>query len=96
MNAVESIGISPRKILALVVYFAAKASSGKIPTEQQFIHELVHELKKAVPEVFDAFVFSEWYPFKWSYEVDQGLQSLMADDYISTPNPATLPRTYAG
>ena len=70
----------PRIILALTLRAAERA--GLKLVEMKHVHRLVYLAKDELPDVYELFVFSEYYPYPWSYEVEEGLLSLMTDNYV--------------
>lgn len=72
---------SPRKIVldAIITIFREE---GAIPSDPQKLHEKIFQLQERFPEISKYLTFSENYPFRWSYEVDEAIQSLLSDGIL--------------
>jgi len=92
---------TPRVVLALTLRAAEQA--GIRLADMQDVQKLMHKMKERLPDVYAGFVFSEFYPYPWSYEVEDGMLSLLTDGYVvwvglfqTCPEVKELCERYAG
>jgi len=84
--------LTPTDIVAAMIYYAVEDKGEKTFTsDHEKIHKFVYEIVEKIPELKkgkykDYFIFTNWYPFKYSYEVEDAITNLRIGRVITVPD----------
>jgi len=81
---------TPAKILAAILYHLVKSTGEReFTADSKNIHKFVRNLSEKCSELKEYFSFTKWYPFDYSYDLDEALSTLRRARIITIPDNPT-------